>query len=534
MKRLGLFAAGLLLAARSLFSSAIPIAVLDLEVRSPKAAHADIGRAFAELIAVELARSGSLRVLDRKARTGALEDSDSVLAGLPDLERQATIGRLLAARYVASGQLWAQGGAVSVELFLVDVRAAQVSVDLKAEGNIEAYADIAQRLAEGLRAHLGAPATKGPRARRARKPRAAEEALIAFGEALAHYDRNEDAEARRHLARARKLDSRNAAVLGCFDRLTADFPVFQAAGNPAYLGILQHDQWFAYVQGDLPVKRLLGSYCASRGRMVVGYSLPVGDRLGVQLSLSESRALSANSQDFPVEFVSEILQDQLALQGGFGWAVSEACALGLGLSLGWQFPRLYDLDFMSESWSVQDKHAFPAAFALGVLLKNRPATVRLDLLAEYSLARQYGWESEEALLYDEPEFPEQPFTLDDWTRPPLYLEANLALALEGGRVLLSVKQANDLYLEKANWTARLVPAVELKLTPWAAFRIGLAGSLYLSSGAVVDHGFRTGWYLEVDGILSNQTLEQGDYNGLSRTRGSAFIGAAKRFISRAR
>ncbi len=542
MKKGSFLAAGLLLGAQCLFALSIPIAVLDLDVQSENPKHKNIGKAVPELIAMELARSDGLRIIDRKRRVEALEESDPALAELP-------IGRLLAARYVASGNVTVQGGTLSVELHLVDVRSGQGSWDLQVAGSFADSEVIAERFAQAMLAHLGLPLEQGSRGKGERKQKAAEEALIAFAEALYHYDRNESSEARMDLARARRIDPKNKAVLLYFDKLITSAPSFKAAFNPAYLGILQYDQWFTFIHGDLPVWSLVhsgNSYCSSSGRMVMGYSLPVGKRFGIQINLAEESALSSNFYGgFPEPFDSQIVQNRLAVQGLLGWAVSDYCAMGFGMSLGWQFPRLYDYDFPSESWNFKKKHAFPVAFALGVLAKNRQATVVLDFLAEYSLGKQYGWENEDALLYEQPNAVDQPFTLQQWTRSPLRLEANLTLALGGSRAFLNVKQLNEIYLDKANWTARLIPAFELKLGEWVAVRAGLAASLYLSSGTVVDHGFggsggltvrlsRTGWYLDVDGFLSNRTLTHWYDAGFSRTRSSAFIGITKKPVSRAR
>jgi TolB-like protein len=532
MKKNLLLAACLLLAAQSSFGTPIRIAVLDLTVQSDEPDRKHIGKGLCELMAVELAKADDLRLIDRTKRDEVLEESEP------------------AARYVLSGDIADQDGTVSVKLRLVDALSAQGIWTMQWAGDLADYNLAVESLAHSILEHLGLSMDHRTGAKRERKQKGAEEALIAFSEAIDHYDRNESSEAKIDLARAKRIDPKNEAVLIYLDKLITNTPNFKSTTNPAYLGILQYDQWFLFVYGDLPVWSLesrYSSYCSSGGRMVMGYSLPVGKRVGIQMNLAEDRSFSGifYGGSFPDPFDSIIVQNRLTAQVSVGWAVSEYCSLGFSTALGWQFPRLYNYDLLSASWSTAIKHVFPPAFAIGVLVHNSRSTVMLDFLAGYSLGKQYGWQNEDVLLFQDPDEVQQPFTLENWARPPILLEGTLTFAIMDRRVFLAVRQANEIYLDEGYQVARLVPALELQLAEWVSVRAGFPASLYLSSGTIIDHGFgcsggltvrlsRKGWYLDMDGFFTSRTATNWYYEGLSRSRSSMFIGVTRNLLSKAR
>ena len=532
MKKVLQLAAYLLFVANSVIGSPIRIALLDFSVYSKKPELINTGKGLCELIAVELAKSDALSIIDRKDLTEVLEGSKP------------------AARYIVSGDIADINDGVSVTLRLLDEPSEQAMWTMQVTGDLAEYESIVDCFAHAILERLELSIDHQEPSKQRRKLRAAEEVLIAFSEAIFHFDRNESSEAKIDLARAKRIDSKNEAVLIYLGKLITNTSNFKSTVNPAYLGILQYDQWFLFVHGDLPVLSLGEggySYCSSRGRMVMGYCLPVGKRFGIQVSLAEDRTLSRIFYGgmFSDPFDSVILQDQLAAQVSIGYAVSECCSLGFATSLGWQFPRLYNYDLLAESRQTETKHLFPPAFYFGCLIQNRKSTVILDFLGGYSLGDQYGWQNEDVLLFKNPDEVQQPFTLEDKSSPPMLLEETLTFAVENRRVFLTLKQTNEIYLDKGYHVARLIPALELLLWKWLSIRAGFPASLYLSSGNAIDKGFgitggltvrisRKGWYLDADGSFSSRTATNWYSEWLSRSRSALFIGITRKQLAKAR
>ncbi len=329
MKKALLLAAWLLLTAQQFLAAANRIAIFDLTVQSDDPDHRYIGKGICEMLTVELAKSSALRMIERNRRNEILDESELAFADLSDLDKQIQMGRLLAARYVVSGNIADLNGTATIDLHMVDVLSSQVVWTSQLDGSFADYNYFVGNFVRSILEHLSLPISHSTRAKLKQRHKTKEQALIAFAEAIDHYDKNERSEARTDLSAAWRIDPRNEAVQIYLDELIMNTPRFKNISevslptqNPACLGTLQYDQWFMYVFGDLPSLRgsrnfesAGRSYDGSSGRVAMGYSLPIGKRIGIEVNLIEDRIVKCiidESYSDPWEII--FLQDRLSAQ----------------------------------------------------------------------------------------------------------------------------------------------------------------------------------------------------------------------------
>jgi hypothetical protein len=295
MRKALVFIYWLILIAQHSFGAATRIAAFDLTVQSDNPDHKHVGKGMCEMIVVELKKSAAVQIIDRRMRVESLEELRSSFAK-------------------ASGEtVWTK----------------------HLSGSLEDLSYFAARFAQSILEHLGLPITHSTIVK-IRKPQKAKlGALLALGKALDHYDKEKNSEAKTELSRARRIDPRNEAVRIYLDELILNVSRFKTTTaifipiqNPAHLGFLQYDQWFTYLYGNLPtpqdswdIEAGALSYASSSGRAVMGYSLPLGKRLGIQVNLFDDRIVGTVLWN-PDLLFHTFEQNRLGTQVNLGWAVS--------------------------------------------------------------------------------------------------------------------------------------------------------------------------------------------------------------------
>jgi TolB-like protein len=534
-----------LLIAQYSFGAAPRIAAFDLTVQSDNPDHRHVGKGMCEMIVAELQKSAAVHVIERRKRVESLEGSRSSFA---------EAGQLLAARYVILGDIAELDGEAQVDLRMIDAASGETVWTKHLSGSLEDYSYFAACFAQSILEHLGLPIDHSTIVKVKKPQKARLGAVLALGEALNHYDNDENGEAKADLSRAKWSDPRNEAVRAFLDELILNVSRFKTTTaiyvpiqNPASLGFLQYDQWFTYLYGKLPTPRLswdlqrLGlSYHSNSGRAVMGYSLPLGKRLGIQVNLLEDQIVSTVLFDSsPDAFFHCFAQNRLGTQVNLGLAVAPNFSIGVGASLYWQFLRLVSLDIVGDMTYIETMHMFPPAFALGFSIQNRDSTLSLDFLAAYSIEKQFDLLKPEGNLYDLL----APLSLDDFTELPIYLEGTLTLAFDHRRAFLSIKQGNDIYLNEAHYIAHLIPEAELWLRQWVCIRAGLSACIYFFHGSIIDYGMgsiggltfrlsRRGWFLDIDGFFTTRVIR--DWRDAKFNEGSLFIGISRNLLCRAR
>jgi hypothetical protein len=113
----------------------------------------------------------------------------------------------------------------------------------------------------------------------------------------------------------------------------------------------------------------------------------------------------------------------------------------------------------------------PSGSAPGdLLVRNADETIVYDLLVGYGTGRI--------------EFYDSGNTLINRLAMPLFVENTFTFALNRKRTFILVKQLNDIAFDRPFYHGRIVPAFEQFIADWFSLRLGLEGSLVLSSGDV--------------------------------------------------
>ncbi|PKL08172.1 MAG: hypothetical protein CVV51_10345, partial [Spirochaetae bacterium HGW-Spirochaetae-7] len=299
----------LLVAAVACFAELPRLAVADFTVGSDNPKLKYVGKGLAEMIAVNLASSRSIVLIDRSARDEILREQEFSLSVAADPSRQIQIGKLLSARYFLTGEVLDMDSAVLVSCRITSVETGEIVWVDKNFGPLADYDGISRRLASSALAGLGlspggnvaavpAPAPSAPIAAR-------EEVILGFSRAVDHFDKGELTEAVAELRSAKVIDPDNAAVNWYLAKLTGNSPRFQVdlerfapVYNPASLGFLERGAvygWFSnantYSLGTMPNfginltmshDDILGlEYYEDFGKLGVGFMKPIGRDLGI-------------------------------------------------------------------------------------------------------------------------------------------------------------------------------------------------------------------------------------------------------------
>ncbi|HUW70492.1 MAG TPA: CsgG/HfaB family protein [bacterium] len=303
----------LLIAATACFADLPRLAVTDFAVGSDNPKLKYVGKGLAEMIAVNLAASHSIELIDRASRDEILKEQEFSLSGAADASKQLEIGRLLAARYILSGEVLDMDSAVLVSCKITSTETGAIIWFDKNFGPLADYDGISRKLAAsalagmGLsqaRSTVGAPsATVSPGAP-ATQMESREAVILGFSRAVDHFDKGELTEAVTELKAAKEIDPNNAAINFYLAMLTGSSPRFQVdlerfapVYNPASLGFLEQGAvygWFSnantYALGAVPDfginltmshDDIMGlEYYEDFGKLGIGFMMPLGKDAG--------------------------------------------------------------------------------------------------------------------------------------------------------------------------------------------------------------------------------------------------------------
>jgi TolB-like protein len=461
------------------------VAVIDFQVQSDNPQYKYLGKGFAEFVAIEILKSGQLMLIERDKRNKILEELEFSLTDLADPENQIKVGRLLAASYLITGNIYDFAGRLSITYELISTETSEIVLKDKIDGEVRKYDFLTASIAKSIIDYFALKVPEEMVAKVEREEVKEEEVVVRFSEAIEAYDKKDVEKAKTELKRARKLDPKNRAVVVYLDKLTLNTSKFKTITeqyylpqNPAYLGIIQYDRMYFVsavnfmTSGDWKTIDLDPSLKMRENdkRFLIGYQLPLFEHLGVEVNYFYTSIRNE---------VWDPVNQPTATGGGsgtgamigLGWNPVDFLSVGAALALyaqkrnGWA-----EDEFGSGTVWYEDPTYFRQAFSGGVLLKNRQSSVVLDLLAGYSL--------EKILFFDITNFPDNTKrSLMEERSAPLFNENTLTLALNERKTFFIVKQLNDIYLETGAYYGRLMPAVEHWLIDWLAVRGGVEGGL---------------------------------------------------------
>ncbi len=167
-----------------------------------------LGRALAEFLTTDLARTERLRVVERMRVQLLLDEMALADSGYVNPGTAVRSGRILGAGRLVQGLLAGDAGSLEAEASVVEVDGdpAGAGPTVAATGAAERLFELEARLALGIYQDLGIELTPAERDRVTRRPTGSLEALLAFGRGLVAEDSAHFGRAARQYRQAAELD----------------------------------------------------------------------------------------------------------------------------------------------------------------------------------------------------------------------------------------------------------------------------------------------------------------------------------------
>jgi TolB-like protein len=485
MKKVHLLLALLLLVVHPSYSISFRIALSDFAVHSKNPNYEFMGKGLSEMIAVELAKATGVDLIEREKRAEVLEEIEFALSDLADATKQVELGKMLAAKYLVFGEIIDMDKEVLISLRMVDVESTKVVWNKQVHVSITNYDYITGYFTMSILEYLGLSVPSSTIAKVEALKEKTEDVVLAFSKAIDAYDRRENAEATKELARARRLDPDNEAVQVYLRKLLVNhskFKIEAAAAqfpsqNPAYLGNLQYAQVsvlanFTNLRGTSTFLDSLGlDYWGSFGHWIIGYSFPIGPNLGSKTSIfawapvAEQLSIPGSGADN-----NYINVESYGIQSSVGWVVTDWLSVGIGMSI-FGATESFDTPWLSIDERLSSIKNLQFAFCAGILLKNSDATITFDILSGFSFGHQFLFHAEEFKEYVLNAGPEYNFR--ESVALPFLVEETLTFALLDRRLFLLLRQRNDIFIDQPSYAIRVTPGAEIWLTNWFSLRGGV-------------------------------------------------------------
>ena len=469
------------------------VALSDFVVNSANPSFAYLGKGFAEIVAFEVRKAPQVKLVDREQRNKILEEMEFSLSGLTDPAAQLEIGKLLSVQYLVSGSITDMGGPLLVSLSMVDVQTGVVVWNDQLTASGGKYAYIGAYFGKSLLKHFKATVSKETEKTLAAAKEGDAASVVALSKGIAALDEGKKDEAKKQLTAAKKIDPGNAVAQAFLDKLASASAKFKVVPeryvsyyNPAYLGGMEKDR--VYFSGNyvLPVgyydehndetivrtEDLLAGSGERRAGGSIGYQYPATSKVGLGIELIE-----ASWKDLVVEYqapnyvtIGNQMMSYFGAITNLGYAVTPRLSLGGGVIAAYEGRRYYE-----ESWGggspYRDESQWIFGGLLAAVVKNAAGNFSWDVEASWSTERLY-WFDIDPVVYTFVE-----------NAAPVYVEQTLNLALANGSVLLALKQANDIYIDRDLYYGRATPMAEIWLLPSLAVRAGGEGSMIMRDGA---------------------------------------------------
>lgn len=179
------------------------------------------------MVAIELVKSKSITLVDRKKRTKLMGELEFALSDLADTDSQIELGWMLAADYMTFGDLIDMDQKLLISMKMIDVLTGEVVWAGKLLENLSSYEYISGYFAGSILRSLDAEVAQTTEQKVQVKQTKNEEAVLACSKAIDLYDRKETTRAKRELVRARTIDPDSEAVQVYIRKLATSSPKFQ-------------------------------------------------------------------------------------------------------------------------------------------------------------------------------------------------------------------------------------------------------------------------------------------------------------------
>ncbi|MCX5768624.1 MAG: hypothetical protein NTZ43_15505 [Gemmatimonadetes bacterium] len=184
------------------------IVVLPFQFRGADSTLRPLERGFADLLSVDLARTGRLTVLEREQLHAITAELAVSASGATDSATAVRAGRLLrAGRFVQGAITQLDGQSLRIDAQVVDAESGAVLARAGGDATMDAIFDLESRIAVGVHDALGVPLTEQERAAMGHRSTTSIAAFLQYGAGLLARDANRLRDAQRYFHDAALIDA---------------------------------------------------------------------------------------------------------------------------------------------------------------------------------------------------------------------------------------------------------------------------------------------------------------------------------------
>jgi len=477
------------------------VALVDFVVHSDNPKYTYLGKGISEMIAMELANSPGVALVDREERTELMEEMKFALSGLADdTERKMEVGRMLAADYIVFGEIVDMAPQLLISIRVTGVDSGEVVYQDNVTERPGRYEYISGYFASKILDHFDVRVARSTEKKVEEKEEKQEAAVVAFSRALAAYDTGEEEEAKKELVEAKKLDPTNEAVLTYIRKLAVFSPRFRveleryALGyNPAALAFSEKDEIYMWMSTPMEKERFdvgdgyAGKEASMAGR--AGYSMPLADKFGLAFEFNWSHEDNKIESPSPFSLEGEANEYYNAAPTNVGACAALGYRLFTNFSIGASFHYFNTGNLLSNLDSAGEiVEGYYLAGDIGFLLRTLQNRLVFDMRGVYTNQREYYLDEKKNTMFED--------------HLPLSLEGSLTSSFIDRTMFLSLKGVtNFYYVERNGYFTRLLTLAEYRMWKPLSLRLGY-------EFAYIDLEGRTGIG---NGYLGGITLYAGDF-----------------------
>lgn len=520
----GFFILALLALCAPLPAQEIILSVSDFSVESDNTSYKFLGKGLSTLVAGELRRTKTVKILEREQLNRIIEEQKLTLSGLLDESKQVEIGQLLSADYIVFGQIIDMAAAVLISVRMADIETGEVVWEDSMTEKLESYDYIGAYFAQSILAELNLEAEEATVAKVETKEVKQETAIIALSSGIDAYDRGDEAKAREELKTVQQIDPENEAARFYLSKLQALSPKFRveiveytSPYSAAALGFIENGKiysWFLrsfdppgleYTGGGSQV--IDDSYAARdvQNGVFLGFSMPLGESMGLGAGLTtNSLDLKASYNEYEdhtlnsiFQFEGETVDSIVAFYQNYGGYVSFGMKLGDSVGLGLSAMGCYLVngndpgvsdEFADENNTIVHEGFFFSLYP-GIMVQGDQGRLIWDLNAAYSNYKIYY------IDYDDLEI--------KLGNMPLVIDTSLTYGLLVQRLFLGLKGISDIYIDdRGGYSIRLIPMAEY----W------ILDSLSVRGGYEYSHLDQAGTFVIGHGAVAGLTVKLGKFD----------------------
>jgi len=464
-----MFVALIMCAVSSAGAQGLRIAVMDFTVESDNPQFKYLGKGFAELASVEVARIPGFTLVDRDRRNALLEEQAFSLSGAADTKDSIAIGKLLTVDYLIVGTVLEMFGNLVVTFSVIKTESGEVVGKSSAEGAPGEYKRIVREIGVGIAKMSGSKAkVEVVKAAPAAPPVEKQaEVLSSFSAAVEALDRKDIKAAKANLEKARKIDPTDPAVRFYIDKISGGSskfavvpPVYYSLDNPASLGFLKTDMAYFTAASEStglfghpndqighPSYDLEGLYGANApnalgvaalytvreldARVITGYALPLADGFGLGAQVNGSR-VENNVQRIGPE-IHSAGWDGVNFYGGvlsLGWVPASWLSIGVSGNAGMTNGNGND----AGGTQTMYEQIFVYGGEIGLIFKNAKGSLVVSFIG--------GTNSDVIEFFKMDTIALDPLWDFQW---PIYFDLSVAYGFNGLKDFIVLKCTQDIY-----------------------------------------------------------------------------------------